>query len=72
MAKYTFKANDFKAFTVGLDNRMEALNKHVRPQLHELGEYFSQYLEATTGEVFYPHVAARRSVRLRIHGLHCN
>lgn len=65
MAKYTFKANDFKAFTVdGLDNRMEALNKHVRPQLHELGEYFSQYLEATTGEVFYPHVAkhARRSV----------
>ena len=43
---------------------MEALNKHVRPQLHELGEYFSQYLEATTGEVFYPHVAkhARRSV----------
>ncbi|MFT3658268.1 DUF1054 domain-containing protein [Staphylococcus ureilyticus] len=65
MAKYTFKANDFKAFTVdGLDNRMEALNKHVRPQLHKLGEYFSQYLEATTGEVFYPHVAkhARRSV----------
>lgn len=65
MAKYTFKTNDFKAFTVdGLDNRMEALNKHVRPQLHELGEYFSQYLEATTREVFYPHVAkhARRSV----------
>lgn len=65
MTKYTFKPKDFKSFQVdGLDARMEALNEHVRPQLNELGTYFSQYLEATTGEKFYPHVAkhARRSV----------
>ncbi|MEP9851626.1 DUF1054 domain-containing protein [Staphylococcus aureus] len=65
MTKYTFKPNDFKAFTIdGLDARMEALNEHIRPQLNELGEYFSQYLETATGEIFYPHVAkhARRKV----------
>ncbi|WP_436861323.1 YktB family protein [Staphylococcus caeli] len=65
MTKYTFKPKDFKAFTVdGLDARMEALNERVRPQLNVLGDYFAQYLETATGEVFYPHVAkhARRSV----------
>ncbi|MCU5745656.1 DUF1054 domain-containing protein [Staphylococcus sp. SQ8-PEA] len=65
MTLYTFKPNDFKVFEVdGLDARMEALNEHIRPQLQELGEYFSQFLETETGEVFYPHVAkhARRSV----------
>lgn len=65
MTKYTFKPNDFKAFTIdGLDARMEALNERVRPQLNELGTYFTQFLETTTGETFYPHVAkhARRSV----------
>lgn len=65
MTQYTFKPKDFKVFTVdGLDARMEALNNHIRPQLHALGDYFSQYLETATGEVFYPHVAkhARRSV----------
>lgn len=65
MTQYTFKPKDFKVFTVdGLDARMEALNNHIRPQLHTLGDYFSQYLETATGEVFYPHVAkhARRSV----------
>jgi uncharacterized protein YktB (UPF0637 family) len=65
MTKYIFKPKDFKAFTVpGLDDRMAALEEHVRPQLNNLGEYFAQYLETQTGEVFYPHVAkhARRSV----------
>ncbi|HBC7263881.1 TPA: YktB family protein [Staphylococcus aureus] len=65
MTKYTFKPKDFKAFNVeGLDARMEALNEYIRPQLHELGEYFSDIFTSQTGETFYPHVAkhARRSV----------
>ncbi|HDC8112800.1 TPA: YktB family protein [Staphylococcus aureus] len=65
MTKYTFKPKDFKAFNVeGLDARMEALNEYIRPQLHELGEYFSDLFTSQTGETFYPHVAkhARRSV----------
>ncbi|QHL03399.1 DUF1054 family protein [Staphylococcus aureus] len=64
MTKYTFKPKDFKAFNVeGLDARMEALNEYIRPQLHELGEYFSDFFTSQTGETFYPHVAkhARRS-----------
>ncbi|CXJ30052.1 UPF0637 protein ECTR2_961 [Staphylococcus aureus] len=65
MTKYTFKPKDFKAFNVeSLDARMEALNEYIRPQLHELGEYFSDFFTSQTGETFYPHVAkhARRSV----------
>ncbi|EZS62922.1 UPF0637 protein [Staphylococcus aureus VET0235R] len=65
MTKYTFKPKDFKACNVeGLDARMEALNEYIRPQLHELGEYFSDFFTSQTGETFYPHVAkhARRSV----------
>lgn len=65
MTKYTFKPKDFKTFNVeGLDARMEALNEYIRPQLHELGEYFSDFFTSQTGETFYPHVAkhARRSV----------
>ncbi|HGZ9025320.1 TPA: YktB family protein [Staphylococcus aureus] len=65
MTKYTFKPKDFKAFNVeGLDARMEALNEYIRPQLHELGEYFSDFFTSQTDETFYPHVAkhARRSV----------
>ncbi|HDG5377543.1 TPA: YktB family protein [Staphylococcus aureus] len=65
MTKYTFKPKDFKAFNVeALDARMEALNEYIRPQLHELGEYFSDFFTSQTGETFYPHVAkhARRSV----------
>ena len=38
MTQYTFAPKDFKAFDVeGLDNRMEALNEYVRPQLNNLG-----------------------------------
>ncbi|MFW3611263.1 YktB family protein [Staphylococcus caprae] len=65
MTKYTFAPKDFKAFDVeGLENRMEALNEHVRPQLNQLGDYFADYFSSQTGEEFYPHVAkhARRSV----------
>lgn len=65
MTKYTFKPKDFKAFNVeGLDARMEDLNEYIRPQLHELGGYFSDFFTSQTGETFYPHVAkhARRSV----------
>lgn len=65
MTKYTFAPKDFKAFDVdGLENRMEALNEHVRPQLNKLGDYFADYFSSQTGEEFYPHVAkhARRSV----------
>ena len=41
MTQYTFTPKDFKAFDVeGLDERMEALNKYIRPQLHQLGDYF--------------------------------
>lgn len=67
MTKYTFKPKDFKAFNLeGLDARMEALNEYIRPQLRELGEYFSDFFTSQTGETFYPHVAkhARRSVNL--------
>lgn len=65
MTKYTFAPKDFKAFDVeGLDNRMEALNEYVRPQLNRLGSYFAEYFSSQTGEEFFPHVAkhARRSV----------
>ncbi|RIO50416.1 YktB family protein [Staphylococcus pasteuri] len=65
MTKYTFTPENFKAFDVdGLDERMEALNEHVRLQLHQLGDYFTEYFSTQTGETFYPHVAkhARRSV----------
>lgn len=36
MTQYTFTPKHFKAFDVeGLDERMEALNKYIRPQLHQ-------------------------------------
>ena len=54
MTQYTFKPKDFKAFEVeGLDDaRMEALNEYVRPQLNQLGDYFSEYFTSQTGETF--------------------
>ncbi|UXR70210.1 MULTISPECIES: DUF1054 domain-containing protein [unclassified Staphylococcus] len=65
MGRYTFDKEDFKVFEVdGLAERMSALDKHIRPQLRALGDYFAEYLESVTGETFYPHVAkhARRTV----------
>lgn len=74
MTKYTFSPKNFEAFDVdGLDARMEALNEHVRPQLHQLGEYFTEYFTTQTGETFYPHVAnmlEEVSIHLKIRGLH--
>lgn len=53
MTQYTFKPKDFKAFEVeGLDARMERLNEYVRPQLNQLGDYFSEYFTSQTGETF--------------------
>ena len=41
MTQYTFHLKILKLFEVeGLDQRMEALNDYVRPQLHQLGSYF--------------------------------
>lgn len=31
---------------------MEALNEYVRPQLNQLGDYFSEYFTSQTGETF--------------------
>lgn len=65
MTKYIFKPKDFKVFQIdGLEGRMEGLENQIRPQLHALGDYFTDYLETVTGETFYAHVAkhARRKV----------
>ena len=73
MTKYTFKQKDFKVFSVeGLENRMQALDEQIRPQLHALGERYTKYLTEQTGDTFHYHVAkhARRTVNpLKIHGL---
>lgn len=56
---------DFDVFQIdGLENRMEALIKNVRPKFEELGRQYSLYFSSTLGDEFFPHVAkhARRSV----------
>ena len=61
--KWTIK--DFEVFEIdGLEQRMEALTTIVRPKFHELGEKFSSYFSAKTGDEFFPHVAkhARRTI----------
>jgi uncharacterized protein YktB (UPF0637 family) len=60
-----FTDNDFDVFTInGLENRMEAIQQHIRPKLEYLGEYFSPALSTLTGDEMFYHVArhARRSV----------
>ena len=53
MTQYTFHLRILKLFEVeGLDQRMEALNDYVRPQLHQLGSYFEEYFTTQTGETF--------------------
>ncbi len=57
--------DDFRVFEIdGLDERMDALTSQIRPKFHQLGDYFSAYFSAKTGDEFYPHVAkhARRTV----------
>lgn len=61
--KWTNK--DFQVFEInGLEERMEALTEVVRPKFHYLGEHFSAFFSASTGDEFFPHVAkhARRTV----------
>lgn len=58
MATYHFSKEDFNVFTIeGLEPRMEALIKTIRPKLEALGSHFSEFLSEHTGEEYYPHVA---------------
>lgn len=60
-----FSKNDFNVFTIGgLEERMQNLTDIVRPKFHQLGEHFSSYFSAKTGDEFFYHVAkhARRTV----------
>jgi uncharacterized protein YktB (UPF0637 family) len=60
-----FTGGDFDVFTVpGLDARMEALIRLVRPKLQVIGDRLVPHLGALCGEEMYAHVAkhARRSV----------
>lgn len=65
MSNVQWKTEDFHVFLInGLDERMEALTQIVRPKFQTLGEFFSAYFSANTGDEFFPHVAkhARRTV----------
>ena len=65
MTKIQWSQQDFNVFQIeGLDERMDALTTIIRPKFHALGEYFSSYFSAKTGDEFFPHVAkhARRTV----------
>ncbi|MGM9943493.1 MAG: YktB family protein [Lysinibacillus sp.] len=65
MSNVQWSLEDFDVFQInGLDERMEALTKIVRPKFQTLGETFSSYFSAKTGDEFFPHVAkhARRTV----------
>lgn len=65
MSTIKWSQQDFNVFQVeGLEERMEALTSIVRPKFHALGEYFSSYFSAKTGDEFFAHVAkhARRTV----------
>lgn len=65
MENVKWTKEDFDVFQVdGLDARMEALTKRVRPKFHALGELYSAYFSANLGDEFFPHIAkhARRTV----------
>ncbi|RIV24265.1 DUF1054 domain-containing protein [Alicyclobacillaceae bacterium I2511] len=56
---------DFDVFSIpGLEPRMDALKRQVRPKLEQLGVDLSPYLTKVLGRPIYPHVAkhARRKV----------
>ncbi|MBJ6363247.1 YktB family protein [Paenibacillus sp. GCM10012307] len=60
-----FTQEDFDVFTIpGLEPRMEALIRLVRPKLNLLGERLSPELSVLCGEEMFPHVAkhARRTI----------
>lgn len=65
MNNLNWTSEDFQVFQIdGLEERMEALTTIIRPKFNKLGEYFSSYFTAATGEEFFAHVAkhARRTV----------
>ncbi len=65
MSNVQWTTEDFHVFLInGLDERMEALTQIVRPKFQTLGEFFSAYFSANTGDEFFAHVAkhARRTV----------
>lgn len=65
MPKIKWTNKDFNVFKIdGLEQRMNALNDHVRPKFHQLGDDFATYFSSQLGEEFFPHVAkhARRTV----------
>lgn len=65
MNNINWSSEDFLVFQIdGLDERIEALTNIVRPKFYSLGDYFSAFFSAQTGDEFFPHVAkhARRTV----------
>lgn len=60
-----FDQEDFDVFTIpGLEPRMEALIRLVRPKLTRIGDQLVPFLSAHCGAPMYPHVAkhARRTI----------
>lgn len=60
-----FTAEDFDVFLIdGLNARMEAIKKNIRPKLESLGSRFSPDLSVITGDQMFVHVAkhARRTI----------
>jgi uncharacterized protein YktB (UPF0637 family) len=53
-----WKEQDFEVFeTPGLQERMEALIKYVRPKFELLGKEYASFFSGKTGDEFFPHVA---------------
>lgn len=49
---------DFEVFeTPGLEERMALLTSRIRPKFEELGNEYSSFFSAKTGDEFFPHVA---------------
>lgn len=58
MSHLGFTEEDFNVFTIdGLENRMEAIIKHIRPKFEGLAQHFTPTLSSLTGEEMYPHIA---------------
>lgn len=60
-----FVQEDFAVFQIdGLEARMDALKKRIRPKLETLGNYFAPTLSSLTGDEMFAHVAkhARRTI----------
>lgn len=58
MSHLGFTEEDFNVFTIdGLENRMEAIIKHIRPKFEGLAQQFTPTLSSLTGEEMYPHIA---------------